>query len=37
MRSGLQMPSPGFSAEQQRVFAFDWYSILPPTLQDLAG
>ena len=26
----------GFSAKQQRVFAFDWYSILPPTRQDLA-
>jgi hypothetical protein len=26
-----------FSAEQQRVFAFDWYSIFPPTLQDLGG
>jgi hypothetical protein len=25
-----------FPAEQQRVFAFDWYSIFPPTLNDLA-
>lgn len=24
-----------FPAEQQRVFAFDWYSIYPPTLKQL--
>ena len=26
-----------FPAEQQRVFAFDWYSIFPPTLDELAA
>jgi hypothetical protein len=27
----------GFAAEQQRVFAFDWFSIMPPTLKELCG
>jgi hypothetical protein len=26
-----------FPAEQQRVFAFDWSSILPPTLDELSA
>jgi hypothetical protein len=25
-----------FPAEQQRVFSFDWFSIFPPTLEELA-
>ena len=36
--TGLTTVQPNaFPAEQQRVFAFDWYSIFPPSLQDLAG
>jgi hypothetical protein len=26
-----------FPAEQQRVFAYDWYSIFPPTLKELGA
>jgi hypothetical protein len=34
--SGLTtVPGNNFSAEQQRIFAFDWYSIFPPTLKEL--
>jgi hypothetical protein len=29
------VPNDNFPAEQQRVFSFDWYSILPPTLEEL--
>jgi hypothetical protein len=38
------LPAPGFDAvsrddiprEQERVWAFDWYAIFPPTLEELA-
>jgi putative restriction endonuclease len=38
------LPAPGFMSvsrgevprEQERVWEFDWYAILPPTLQELA-
>jgi len=26
-----------FAAEQQHVFSFDWFSILPPTLEELSN
>jgi len=38
------LPAPGFTAtsrdeiprEQERVWEFDWYAILPPTIEELA-
>jgi hypothetical protein len=38
------LPAPGFAAvskdeiprEQERVWEFDWYGILPPTIEELA-
>ena len=38
------LPAPGFDAvsrdeiprEQERVWAFDWYAIFPPTIEELA-
>jgi hypothetical protein len=38
------LPAPGFAAisrdeiphEQERVWEFDWYAILPPTIEELA-
>jgi hypothetical protein len=34
---GLTTVAGQFPAEQQKVFAHPWYSIIPPTLKDLEG
>ena len=44
VEQGTGLPAPGFSAvskdeiprEQERVWEFDWYGILPPTIEELA-
>jgi hypothetical protein len=44
VEQSTQMPAPSFTAvgkeeiprEQERVWEFDWYAILPPTLAELA-
>ena len=44
VEQATRLPAPGFSAvskdeiprEQQRVWEFDWYVILPPTIKELA-
>ncbi len=33
--TGLTTVDKEFPAEQQKVFAFDWYSIFPPSLDEL--